>query len=107
MSTAKTYSRKEFIDEYGSFIQKEIQGTGILFGTLVAQAIIESQGKVGSVYRVGGSTLSKQANNYFGIKKSSSWKGKTFNIDTGEVFNGNKVTVNADFRAYKQRKGLN
>ena len=42
------------------------------------------QGKVNGKYMVGGGTLSQKANNFFGIKADKSWKGKVFNISTGE-----------------------
>ena len=54
---AKTYTREEFVKEYGPYISMVTRGTGILPGTLIAQAIIESQGKVNGSYRVGGSTI--------------------------------------------------
>jgi len=98
---AKTYTREEFVKKYGGFIHHVTKGTGILAGILVSQAIIESQGKVDGSYRVGGSKLSQNANNYFGIK-CHSWKGKTYNIDTGEQ-NPDGTTYtdkNACFRKY-------
>ena len=100
---AETYTRKEFVTKYGNDIRKAVRGSGILAGTLVAQAIIESQGKAtdGS-YRVGQSSLSRKANNYFGIKCHSAWKGDTFNIDTGEQNPDGSTWVhqNACFRKY-------
>jgi flagellum-specific peptidoglycan hydrolase FlgJ len=105
MSKGKTYTRSEFVDEFGAFIHKEIKGTGILAGTLIAQAILESSGKDSSGnWKVGGSKLSREAKNYFGIKASNGWKGKIYNIDTGEVYNGKEVVVNANFRAYNSVK---
>lgn len=99
------YTRTEFIDKFGSFIHKEVKGTGILAGTLISQAILESSGKDSSGnWRVGGSTLSRNANNYFGIKARNGWKGKTYNIDTREVVNNKDIIVNADFRAYNSVK---
>jgi flagellar protein FlgJ len=105
MSKGETYTRAEFVDKYGSFIHKAVRGTGIFAGTLIAQAVLESSGKdqYGN-WKVGGSKLSRESNNFFGIKDSAGWKGKTYNIDTGEVIGGNKVTVNADFRAYNSVK---
>lgn len=98
---AKTYTRPEFVEKYGGFISKTTKGTGILPGTLIAQAIIESQGKVGGNWRVGGSLLSREANNYFGIK-CHGWKGKGYNIDTGEQNPDGSTYVdkNACFRKY-------
>lgn len=89
-------TRKEFISKYGSFIHQITKGTGILPGTLIAQLFLESSSKG----IVGGSTLSQQANNYFGIKCSSAWTGGKYNIKTREVINGKSVYVNACFRKY-------
>jgi flagellar protein FlgJ len=101
MSKGASYTRAEFVKKYGSFIHKAIEGSGILAGTLVAQAILESSGKDSQGnFKVAGSKLSREANNLFGIKKSKSWTGKVYNINTGEVLNGKNVVVNADFRAY-------
>ena len=101
MSKGASYTRAEFVKKYGSFIHKSVEGTGILAGTLIAQAILESSGKdLNGDWKVGGSKLSREALNFFGIKSSKAWKGKTYNIDTGEVIKGKKVIVNADFRAY-------
>ena len=97
---AKTYTREEFIATYGPYIARATKGTGIFPGTVVAQAILESQGPINGVYKVGGSTLSQEANNYFGIK-CHNWNGATYNIDTREQDPaGNDYTVNACFRAY-------
>jgi flagellar protein FlgJ len=101
MSKGASYTRAEFVKKYGSFIHKAVEGSGILAGTLVAQAILESSGKDSQGnFKVAGSKLSREANNLFGIKKSKSWTGKVYNINTGEVLNGKNVVVNADFRAY-------
>jgi len=105
LSASNTYTRTEFIDKYGAFIHKTVKGSGILAGTLISQAILESSGKDESGnWKVGGSKLSREANNFFGIKSSTKWGGKTYNIDTGEVIKGKKVIVNADFRAYDSVK---
>jgi flagellum-specific peptidoglycan hydrolase FlgJ len=105
MNQGASYTRDEFVKKYGSFIHKSVKGTGILAGTLIAQAILESSGKdLNGDWKVGGSKLSREANNFFGIKSSKKWGGKTYNIDTGEVIKGKKVIVNADFRAYNSVK---
>jgi flagellum-specific peptidoglycan hydrolase FlgJ len=77
-------NRTEFVKEFGSFILNATKGTGILAGTLIAQAILESSGKEGSLWLVGGSKLSRKANNFFGIKCGSSWKGEKYEIETTE-----------------------
>lgn len=102
---SRTYTRQEFVDKYGAFIFKQVKGTGILPETLIGQAILESQGKDSSGnWVVGGSKLSRNSNNYFGIKAGSSWNGKTYNINTGEYLKGRHVIVNANFRAYRSVK---
>ena len=59
----------------------------------LAQAILESGW--------GESGLSVNANNYFGIKANSSWKGEIYNADTHEYYNGVLTYTSDDFRAYK------
>lgn len=93
-------TRKEFIKEYYTNVVDLIKGTGIFIETLMAQAIIESQGKVNGNYMVGGSTLAKKYNNLFGIKADSSWQGKKVNLKTGEVFSGQYVVITDAFRVY-------
>lgn len=101
-----SYTREEFTKEYGSFIARQVKGTGILAGTLISQAIIESQGEVNGNYRVGASKLSQKANNYFGIKCYGGWRGKTYNIDTQEESKGGSsyTDSNACFRSYSSVK---
>jgi flagellum-specific peptidoglycan hydrolase FlgJ len=96
-----SYTRPEFVKKYGGFISYAIKGTGLLQGTVIAQAIIESQGKEDGVWKVGASKLAKEANNYFGIK-CHNWEGRGYNIDTGEQrADGTKyIDKNACFRKY-------
>lgn len=50
----------------------------------------------------GTSTLMTKANAYFGIKATSSWKGKVFNSKTSECYDGTTYTnITACFRAYE------
>lgn len=103
----ETYTRKEFIETYGPYIHKVVTGTGILPGTLIAQAILESSGNDKSgEWRVGGSRLSREANNFFGIKAIGNYKGPVFNIATGEYDStGNPyMDPSASFRRYKSVK---
>lgn len=94
-------SRTDFVKKYGPFIHYITKDTGILPGTLTAQAILESSGKYNGVWYVGGSGLSRQANNFFGIKAGAAWKGKTINMTTGEQTpSGQNYNVVSDFRAY-------
>jgi mannosyl-glycoprotein endo-beta-N-acetylglucosaminidase/stage II sporulation protein P len=93
-------SRKEFINEFGAYVHEVTRGTGILPGTLIAQLFLESS-KAGVV---GGSKLSQDANNYFGIKCGPNWNGPTYYITTREVFNGKSTYIKACFRQYSNIK---
>ena len=95
-----TGSRKEFIEKFGPYIKKVTKGTGIYPGTLISQAIVESSGKVNGSFKVGGSKLSREANNFFGIKAGSSWRGSVYKIRTREVINGQEKYIEANFRKY-------
>lgn len=66
---------------------------GVLPSLVAAQAILESGW--------GSSSLSNKANNLFGIKAGSDWKGEKYNSPTKEFSNGAFINVNADFRKYK------
>ena len=96
-------NRTEFVKEFGSFILNVTKATGILAGTLIAQAILESSGKEGSLWLVGGSKLSRKANNFFGIKCGSSWQGEKYEIETTEWNEKEQYyyTVKACFRKYR------
>jgi mannosyl-glycoprotein endo-beta-N-acetylglucosaminidase/stage II sporulation protein P len=95
-------TRKAFVEKYEPFINSTVKGSGLFAGTMIAQAIIESSGKFNGVWSVGGSGLSRKANNFFGIKCGSAWKGKTYNANTGEYSPGGTYYIqqNACFRKY-------
>lgn len=48
----------------------------------------------------GDSDLATKAKNLFGIKADKAWHGPTFDLKTGEVFNGKRVVVPASWRKY-------
>lgn len=99
----KPTSREEFVKKYSPYVNEITKGTGIFAGTLLAQAILESSGKynTNNTWLVGGSKLSQVANNFFGIKADKSWKGKRYNIATGENKpSGEYYIIKDDFRAY-------
>lgn len=64
-----TASTEEYISRYKDIAISEMKRTGIPASVKLAQAIIESN--------YGQSTLARQANNHFGIKCHSDWKGRT------------------------------
>ena len=76
-------NREEFIKANYQAALIATKGTGIFPETLLAMAIVESQGKApdGNWYPGLGLTA-KKANNFFGIKNSSTWKGKTIQLPT-------------------------
>lgn len=86
-------TRQEFFSKYASTAKAVTAGTPIFPGVVLAVAALESGN--------GNSKLTKEANNYFGIKAFSSWKGDKYSIPTKEYIDGEYVTVPADFRKYK------
>ncbi len=62
---------------------------GVLASLTIAQAILETGW--------GKSTI---GNNIFGIKATSSWKGKVQQVKTHEYVNGEKIYIDANFRDY-------
>lgn len=99
----KPTDRQTFVKNYSNYVNESVKGTGILTGTLLSQAIIESSGKynTNNFWLVGGSKLSQKANNFFGIKANSTWKGEVYNIKTGEFTPSSQYYVIADnFRKY-------
>lgn len=87
---ANSAEKKAFIEKMWNAI-KGLDLNGLFPSVLIAQAALESNW--------GQSDLAKKYNNYFGIKKHN-WHGKTAKFLTTEVKNGQKVRVQAEFRAY-------
>lgn len=76
-------NREEFIKANYQAALNATEGTNIFPETLLAMAVVESQGKAqdGNWYP-GNGLVAKKANNYFGIKTSPTWKGKTVALPT-------------------------
>lgn len=72
------------------------EGTGIFPETLLAIAIVESQGKVSGVWYPGQSPLARSANNFFGIKADAGWDGPVIKMNTP-----NDAQPVSTFRKYK------
>jgi flagellum-specific peptidoglycan hydrolase FlgJ len=89
-------AREAFIKKYGALAIEATKNTGIFPEVLLAQAIIESS-RDGIP---GKSTLSAKYNNYHGIKAYPKWKGKTVNLKTREVYDGNETFENGRFVVY-------
>lgn len=82
----------EFLSAISGAAQRVAAATGVPASVTIAQAILES--------RWGLSDLAVKANNLFGIKADSRWKGPIINIPTREFLNNAWVTVPASWRKY-------
>jgi len=83
-----TYTTLAYIDAFKGVAIEEMNAYGIPASITLAQGIIES----GS----GNSSLAKYANNHFGIKCTSDWKGKAYYKDDDQN--------NDCFRVYKDAR---
>ena len=87
--------KSEFIPTIAPLVQAENQkrGNPLFNSVVIAQAICESGW--------GQSKIMMKANAIFGIKATSNWKGKVYNANTQECYDGvNYTNINACFRAY-------
>ncbi|MDY0905165.1 glucosaminidase domain-containing protein [Pedobacter sp. CFBP9032] len=84
----KSYNTLSYIDEFKGVAVEEMNSDGIPASITLAQGILES----GS----GNSDLAKYANNHFGIKCTSDWKGKNYFRDDDQK--------NDCFRVYKDAR---
>lgn len=88
-------TKQEFLNKIIPIIQNENskRGNPLYNSVVIAQAICESGW--------GQSQIMMKANAIFGIKATSSWKGKVYNANTKECYDGiNYTNINACFRAY-------
>lgn len=88
-------TKSEFIPTIAPLVVAENQrrGNPLFSSVVIAQAICESGW--------GQSTIMMKANAIFGIKATSSWKGKVYNANTQECYDGSTYTnIIACFRAY-------
>lgn len=87
--------KSEFIPTIAPLVQTENKkrGNPLFNSVVIAQAICESGW--------GQSKIMMKANAIFGIKATSNWKGKVYNANTQECYDGiNYTNINACFRAY-------
>ena len=87
--------KSEFIPTIAPIVQRVNKrlGNKIFTSVVIAQAICESGW--------GQSSLMMKANAIFGIKASGNWRGKVYNANTKECYDGLSMTnINACFRAY-------
>ena len=87
-NTYKSYTTLSYIDQFKGVAIEEMNAAGIPASITLAQGILES----GS----GNSDLAKYANNHFGIKCTSDWRGKSYYRDDDQK--------NDCFRVYKDAR---
>ena len=76
-------TREEFTRKFYGDAYRATRGTGIFPETLLAIAIVESQGKnEAGNWEPGRGLVARKANNYFGIKAYPAWKGATIELPT-------------------------
>lgn len=88
-------TKNEFLETVSRLVVEENnrRGKPLFASVVIAQAICESGW--------GQSKIMMKANAIFGIKATSSWKGKVYNSNTKECYDGVSYTnINACFRAY-------
>lgn len=88
-------TKSEFIETISKIVIEENKrrNNPLFSSVVIGQAICESN--------YGQSQIMMKANAIFGIKATSSWKGKVYNSNTKECYDGiNYTNINACFRAY-------
>lgn len=88
-------NKLEFIPTIAPIVQKvnSERGNPLFSSVVIAQAIWETGW--------GQSSLMMRAKAIFGIKATKTWKGKVYNANTKECYDGvNMTTISACFRAY-------
>ena len=88
-------TKNEFLETVAKLVVEENnrRGKPLFPSVVIAQAICESNW--------GQSKIMMNANAIFGIKATSNWKGKVYNANTQECYDGSTYTnITACFRAY-------
>lgn len=88
-------TKSEFIPTIAPLVvaENKKRGNPLFSSVVIAQAICESGW--------GQSKIMMKANAIFGIKATTSWKGKVYNANTQECYDGSTYTnITACFRAY-------
>lgn len=87
---------QSFIQQHDASARAASAATGIPASFMVAQAAHESGWGKREITGADGT----KSHNIFGIKATPGWTGKTVDVRTTEVINGQAVKVTAKFRAY-------
>lgn len=86
----------DFFDKYADYAMSSQSVSGVPASITLAQAALESGW--------GLSGLTVKANNFFGIKAGSTWKGAIYESLTKEFVNGAYITITSKFRKYASPK---
>lgn len=84
--------RQAYIEKYKSIAIREMERAGVPASIKLAQGLLESG--------AGGSYLARKANNHFGVKCGSYWKGRTVYREDDDYDDNGKLQKSC-FRAYK------
>lgn len=87
---------QSFIQQHDAAARSASAATGIPASFMVAQAAHESGWGKREITAADGT----KSHNIFGIKATPGWTGRTVDVRTTEVINGQAVKVTAKFRAY-------
>lgn len=85
----------EIVKQYYADAVKATKGTKLFPDTLVTQLLAESG------YNL--SRLARNAQNYFGIKAGTSWKGKVISAPTYETIQNQRVLIPGNWKVYPDR----
>ena len=86
-------TRQDFFKKYWNFAQSATNGSGISPLLILSQAYLESG--------AGESVLAKKYNNFFGVKATQNWQGKTISLKTIEQDKqGKTYQIVSKFRVY-------
>lgn len=93
-------NRENWVKKYWLDAVAATAGTGIYPETMLAMAVVESQGKgEDGNYYPGLGLTARKANNFFGIKASSAWNGQTIDLPTpGDADKISKFRVYASLK---------
>lgn len=87
------------IKELEQYVRKYAKEYGYAFPEMIVAQACHECGIANGELKSG---LAKKANNFWGMKCGSSWKGKSVNMKTQEYYNGSSspTTIRDNFRAY-------
>ncbi|MEM9820824.1 MAG: glucosaminidase domain-containing protein [Bacteroidota bacterium] len=92
---AQDNSREKYIDKYKKIAVEEMERSGVPASIKLAQGILESN--------AGKSTLARKANNHFGMKCGSAWRGKEYYLEDDD-YDANGNLIKSCFRVYRNAK---